>query len=222
MVDPVLDPETGLQYLRNRYYDPSTAQFLTEDPLQAITQQSYGYAGDDPLDQSDPSGLCFIFSCSTYHAVEGAAKTAIEYSPPGVLAQALAPAATWAYQHPVEAVGLVAGAVSLATGAGEVVAGGGAVAEGVLGAVSVASGLVAAGVDTHYCLAGSGIACVGAGVGLVATGGGAAVVLGVATGDAAAGATAIGLTLGGIGLLSDAAGTANAATSGGACGDGRT
>jgi RHS repeat-associated protein len=27
-----LDAESGLQYLRARYYDPATAQFLTRDP----------------------------------------------------------------------------------------------------------------------------------------------------------------------------------------------
>ena len=30
------DAETGLIYLRNRYYDPATAQFLTRDPVTAI------------------------------------------------------------------------------------------------------------------------------------------------------------------------------------------
>ena len=55
------DPETGLQYLRARYYDPATAQFLTEDPLQAVTGQPYNYAGDDPLDETDPSGARSIF-----------------------------------------------------------------------------------------------------------------------------------------------------------------
>jgi RHS repeat-associated protein len=31
------DPERGLQYLQARYYDPSTAQFVTVDPLTAET-----------------------------------------------------------------------------------------------------------------------------------------------------------------------------------------
>ena len=57
--DRVSDPETGLIYLRARYYDPSTAQFLTRDPLDAMTRSAYGYAGNDPLNQDDPSGLCF-------------------------------------------------------------------------------------------------------------------------------------------------------------------
>lgn len=51
------DPETGLIYLRARYYDPSTAQFLTRDPLAALTRQPYGYASNNPLNTTDPSGL---------------------------------------------------------------------------------------------------------------------------------------------------------------------
>lgn len=43
--------------LVNRYYDPVTAQFLSIDPLVASTGQPYQYAGDDPVNGSDPSGL---------------------------------------------------------------------------------------------------------------------------------------------------------------------
>jgi hypothetical protein len=42
-----------------RYYDPSTAQFLTRDPLEALTGSPYGYVAGDPPDGSDPSGLCW-------------------------------------------------------------------------------------------------------------------------------------------------------------------
>ena len=45
-------------HLINRYYDPTTAQFLSIDPLVATTGQPYQYAGDDPVNNSDPSGLC--------------------------------------------------------------------------------------------------------------------------------------------------------------------
>ena len=38
-----LDPESGLYYLRARYYDPSTGQFLSRDPLASITHQPYAY-----------------------------------------------------------------------------------------------------------------------------------------------------------------------------------
>ncbi|NTW40896.1 MAG: hypothetical protein HGA44_13620, partial [Cellulomonadaceae bacterium] len=50
------DP-TGLTYLRARYYDPQSAQFLSVDPLVADTRVAYGYAADNPLQQVDPRGL---------------------------------------------------------------------------------------------------------------------------------------------------------------------
>lgn len=53
------DSDTGLYYLRARYYDPTTAQFLTRDPLAAMTQEVYGYGGGSPLNNSDPLGLCW-------------------------------------------------------------------------------------------------------------------------------------------------------------------
>jgi RHS repeat-associated protein len=50
------DAESGLQYLRTRYYDPSTAQFLTVDPIVDTTGIPYSYAAEDPLDRGDPTG----------------------------------------------------------------------------------------------------------------------------------------------------------------------
>ena len=52
--------DTGLIYLRARTYDPATAQFLSSDPLKAITGEPYAYAGDNPLNASDRSGLDFL------------------------------------------------------------------------------------------------------------------------------------------------------------------
>jgi RHS repeat-associated protein len=54
------DTETGFQYLRARSYDPATTQFLTRDPLAAITWDAYGYAGRKPLNAIDPSGLSWF------------------------------------------------------------------------------------------------------------------------------------------------------------------
>jgi RHS repeat-associated protein len=51
------DAESGLLYLRARMYDPSTQQFLSVDPLVGITGEPYSYAGNDPINQGDPSGL---------------------------------------------------------------------------------------------------------------------------------------------------------------------
>ena len=50
------DPDSDLQYLRARFYDPETGQFLTRDPLVAITGQPYAYAFDNPINRVDPSG----------------------------------------------------------------------------------------------------------------------------------------------------------------------
>ena len=41
----------------NRYYDPTTAQFISIDPLVSETAEPYSYAGGDPLNRSDPLGL---------------------------------------------------------------------------------------------------------------------------------------------------------------------
>ncbi len=51
------DPTTGLYYLRARWYDPGTEQFLSVDPLVSQTAQPYAYAGHDPANLGDPSGL---------------------------------------------------------------------------------------------------------------------------------------------------------------------
>lgn len=51
------DADTGLYYLRARYYDPQTAQFLTRDPLAALTLAPYQFGAADPLSFSDPLGL---------------------------------------------------------------------------------------------------------------------------------------------------------------------
>jgi RHS repeat-associated protein len=49
--------DTGLIYLRNRVYDPSTAQFLTVDPLEMVTRAPYTYGEDNPLNRDDATGL---------------------------------------------------------------------------------------------------------------------------------------------------------------------
>jgi RHS repeat-associated protein len=51
------DPQTGCYYLRNRWYDPATAQFLTIDPDVSQTQAPYTYTADNPITNADPDGL---------------------------------------------------------------------------------------------------------------------------------------------------------------------
>jgi hypothetical protein len=47
-----------------RYYDPATAQFLTVDPMVAITLSPYGYVAGDPVNVSDPSGQGGLSACA--------------------------------------------------------------------------------------------------------------------------------------------------------------
>jgi RHS repeat-associated protein len=52
------DPETGLRYYRARFYDPLIGRFLNEDPVGfGGGMNFYAYAGNDPIDWIDPSGL---------------------------------------------------------------------------------------------------------------------------------------------------------------------
>ena len=50
------DKESGLVYLRNRYYDPSTGSFITEDPIKDGNNW-YGYCAGNPVNAWDTSGL---------------------------------------------------------------------------------------------------------------------------------------------------------------------
>lgn len=51
------DAETGFTYLRARLYDPETSQFLTRDPVEGVSGDPYGYAFNNPVVLTDPSGL---------------------------------------------------------------------------------------------------------------------------------------------------------------------
>lgn len=51
------DSESGLYYLRARYYDPTTAQFVTVDPAVDSTLSPYAYVAGNPLNTADPTGL---------------------------------------------------------------------------------------------------------------------------------------------------------------------
>src|SRR5208282_4029887 len=42
-----------------RYYDPARGQFLSIDPAVAETDAPFNYAGDDPVNEVDPTGLKF-------------------------------------------------------------------------------------------------------------------------------------------------------------------
>lgn len=50
------DAESSLYYLRSRYYDTTTGQFASADPLVAVTLERYAYVEGNPLNGVDPSG----------------------------------------------------------------------------------------------------------------------------------------------------------------------
>ncbi|HEX6809773.1 MAG TPA: RHS repeat-associated core domain-containing protein, partial [Gemmatimonadaceae bacterium] len=51
---------SGLLYKRNRYYDPASGRFTSQDPLGLGGGLNvYGFAGGDPVNQDDPFGLCY-------------------------------------------------------------------------------------------------------------------------------------------------------------------
>lgn len=68
------DAESGYIYLRARYYDPATGQFLNVDPIVNETGIPYLYADDNPINDIDPRGLFAVASCvlGTGTAVYGA------------------------------------------------------------------------------------------------------------------------------------------------------
>ena len=50
-------PNRALHWLHARYYDPGTAQFLSVDPLHALTWETFAYAANSPLSLIAPTGL---------------------------------------------------------------------------------------------------------------------------------------------------------------------
>jgi RHS repeat-associated protein len=55
-----IDPASGLDYDRARFYDAALGRFLTQDPsgFTAGDVNLYRYVGNDPVTKTDPSGLC--------------------------------------------------------------------------------------------------------------------------------------------------------------------
>lgn len=60
------DTESGLYLMGARYYDPSLGRFIQTDPLGGVGH--YSYAGDNPCNNADPSGMT-----TCYHYISGSA-----------------------------------------------------------------------------------------------------------------------------------------------------
>jgi len=55
------DTESGLIYMRARYYEPSSGRFLTEDPAKDGINW-YGYCANDPVSRVDADGRSSLFA----------------------------------------------------------------------------------------------------------------------------------------------------------------
>ncbi|MBK7923496.1 MAG: RHS repeat-associated core domain-containing protein [Gemmatimonadetes bacterium] len=52
------DSESGLYYMRARYYDPALGRWISEDPIGVEGGHNlFGYSGNDPVNVVDPWGL---------------------------------------------------------------------------------------------------------------------------------------------------------------------
>jgi RHS repeat-associated protein len=63
------DSETGLYYMRARYYDPTVGRFLNVDPMTDEGEHPYTYAGADPVTGHDPTGQQEVLEASFALAV---------------------------------------------------------------------------------------------------------------------------------------------------------
>ncbi len=70
------DPVSGLQYLRARWYDPRTGNWLSEDPMGDVDSPNrYAYVGWRPNEATDPTGEIAIVD----NAIGGVASVAIGF-----------------------------------------------------------------------------------------------------------------------------------------------
>ena len=71
----------GLEYKRNRYYDPQSGHFTQGDPIGvAGGLNAYGFGSGDPINLSDPFGLCTGTgddACKADDPLEPSLKTAL-------------------------------------------------------------------------------------------------------------------------------------------------
>jgi hypothetical protein len=69
----------------SRFYDPTTGQFTSRDPANAMTRSAYGYTHGNPLNGTDPLGLYWgqgVVHKAT-HAAGSAAKAVVDHAVSG-------------------------------------------------------------------------------------------------------------------------------------------
>lgn len=52
-----LDSMSSLYYMRARWYDPSSGQFMSVDPIVAVTRSPYAFTAGNPINVRDATGL---------------------------------------------------------------------------------------------------------------------------------------------------------------------
>ena len=84
--DEQKDSESGLIYLRARYYDPTTGRFTSQDPVSGSlenpqSQNGYNYANDNPVNLNDPTGeMPTVVIGAIIGAVAGGVTNGITYA----------------------------------------------------------------------------------------------------------------------------------------------
>ncbi len=150
-----------------RYYDPATGQFLSVDAKVQQTLEAYLYAGDDPVNGSDPNGMFNVgFSKCGQYLPGGPTKCGTS-NPFGWVVDAARSVGHFVASHKV-AVGVAFGVIVVATGGAAFFAEG-ALATTILSATGVAAGTVSSSIDTGPCLHHDAAACAGAILGWSAT-----------------------------------------------------
>jgi len=151
----------------NRYYDPSTDQFISVDPAVAQTNQPYVFTNDNPLNSTDPLGQCggwFGFVCKAFDATRhGIAANSGNIGIGLGITAAIAAAAVL-----ILPVSVVSGGVALS-----------------LGVVAFTAGTTASILDTKKCLGGAEADCAGVILGGVSSLAGGTGVIATAAGSGA-------------------------------------
>ena len=111
-----LDTEKGLYLLGARYYDASAGRFLNRDPAMDGANW-YSYCGNNPLTNSDPSGL-WSWQCIACRAAAGAIIAAGGLA----LAAAIALLASCFYMGPLAVLGCIQTALAAISAASGIIA----------------------------------------------------------------------------------------------------